>query len=106
MTLADKYGRLRTDMEDMIEAHQENVRVWQFIKKFYEDQNSCPPTVCLDAIIKQKLDSIKSLKDALVRAKGWIETEPVEETLNEFDRETHAIVLDQINNAIQQATNP
>lgn len=45
------------------------------------------------------------LLSALVRAKDWIATEPVEETLNDYDREIHLMVLNQINNAIKKATN-
>ena len=45
------------------------------------------------------------LLSALVRAKNWIATEPVEETLNDYDREIHLTVLNQINNAIKKATN-
>jgi hypothetical protein len=52
------------------------------------------------------ISAAPDMLSALRRAKDWIETEPVEETLNDFDRETHASVLDQINNAIQKAIQP
>lgn len=104
MTLADKYGRLRTDMEDMIEAHQENARTWDVIKKFYEEQHVCPPTVCLDAIIRQQLDLIGSMHDALVRAKNWMQEEADLESMHPHDRAVYADTMEKINNAIKKAT--
>lgn len=105
MTLSDKYGRLRTDMEDMIEAHQENARAWKFIKEFYEEQQTCPPTVCLDAIIKQQFDSIKSLSSALKKAKNWIDGDASMD-MDDHDHAVYNETVDIINAALKKATQP
>lgn len=56
--LSDKYGRLRTDMEDMIEAHQENTKIWNIVKKHYESTGLVAPTVELPVIIQMLIDEI------------------------------------------------
>ena len=52
----------------------------------------------------QLIAAAPELLDALIRAQEWIATEPVEETLNDCDRETHAAVMDQMDRAIKKAT--
>ena len=51
-TLEDKYKRLRTDMEDMIEAHKENVKVWNILKTYYESQQLVVPSVDLPTMVQ------------------------------------------------------
>lgn len=58
MTLEDKYRRLRTDMEDMIESHQENARIWQAIKLRYEQLNLPMPSLNLEEIVNQLLPKV------------------------------------------------
>jgi hypothetical protein len=52
MNLEDKYRRLRTDMEDMIEAHKENVKVWNVLKLHYESQQLVVPSVDLPTMVQ------------------------------------------------------
>ena len=52
MNLEDKYRRVRNDMEDMIDAHQENVRVWNILKAHYESQHLVVPSVDLPAMLQ------------------------------------------------------
>lgn len=59
MNLEDKYRRLRTDMEDMIDAHQENVRVWNVLKSHYESQQLVVPSVDLPTMIQILLNPTK-----------------------------------------------
>ena len=51
-TLEDKYRRLRTDMEDMIEAHKENVKVWNILKTYYESQQLVVPSADLPTMVQ------------------------------------------------------
>jgi len=52
MNLEDKYRRLRTDMEDMIDAHQENVKVWKILKTHYESQQLIVPSIDLPKMLQ------------------------------------------------------
>ena len=52
MNLEDKYRRLRTDMEDMIDAHQENVKVWNILKEYYESRQLVVPSVDLPTMLQ------------------------------------------------------
>ena len=58
MKLEGKYRRIRTDMEDMIEAHQENVKIWQYIKAYYDRIGHSVPNIDLPTIIKLLLPDI------------------------------------------------
>lgn len=52
VNLEDKYRRLRTDMEDMIEAHQENVKMWNIFKAHYESNQLVVPSVDLPTMLQ------------------------------------------------------
>jgi hypothetical protein len=52
MNLEDKYRRLRTDMEDMIDAHQENVKMWNILKAHYESNRLVVPIVNLPTMLQ------------------------------------------------------
>lgn len=58
MNLGDKYTFLRTYLEDMIEAHQENAAAWKVIKEYYESRYLCVPTVELPKLIEELIKQI------------------------------------------------
>jgi hypothetical protein len=52
VNLEDKYRRLRTDMEDMIDAHQENVKMWNILKEHCESNRLVVPSVNLPTMLQ------------------------------------------------------
>ena len=56
--LTDKYNRLRTDMEDMIEAHHEMTRIWKAVLLRYEELKIPMPSLHLEEIVNELLPKL------------------------------------------------
>ena len=116
MNTEDKYRRLRTDMEDMIESHQELVRIWKSVTLRYDQLNLPLPSVHLEVIVEQLLpkeqnakllNSTSELHSALIMAKNWMDCDnDNRDSMTEHDRAVYDDIMDSINKALTKATNP